>query len=54
VTPEKAASMGADGPFGYWVAFVPRSARHAVFEVVSYGAGGEEIGRYRYRSDVTN
>jgi hypothetical protein len=46
--------MGASEPSGYWVRFVPRSARHAVFEVVAYGAGGEEIGRFRYRSDVTN
>jgi hypothetical protein len=54
VTPEKAERMGATGPFGYWVSFVPRSARHAVFEVVAYGAGGDEIGRHRYRSEVTN
>jgi hypothetical protein len=54
VSPEKAGRMGAPGPFGYWVGFVPRSARHAVFEIVAYGAGGEEIGRFRYRSEVTN
>jgi hypothetical protein len=54
VTPEKAERMGAGEPFGYWVGFVPRSARHAEFEIVSYGEGGEEIGRYRWRSDVTN
>jgi hypothetical protein len=54
VTPEKAKRMNASEPFGYWVAFVPKSARHAVFEIVSYGAGGDEIGRYRWRSDVTN
>jgi hypothetical protein len=54
ITPEKAERMGAPGPFGYWVGFVPRSARHAVFEVVAYGQGGGEIGRFRYRSDVTN
>jgi hypothetical protein len=54
VTPEKAERMGASGPFGYWVSFVPRSARHAEFEVVSYGEDGDEIGRYEYRSDVTN
>jgi hypothetical protein len=54
VTPEKAERMGATEPFGYWVGFVPRSARHAVFEIVSYGEGGEEIGRYRWRSEVTN
>jgi hypothetical protein len=46
--------MGAYEPFGFWVTFVPRSARHAEFEIVSYGAGGDEIGRYRYRSEVTN
>jgi hypothetical protein len=54
VTPEKAERMGAPGPFGYWVSFVPRSARHAVFEILAYGAGGDEIGRYEYRSEVTN
>ena len=46
--------MGASEPFGYWVSFVPRSARHAEFEVVAYGAGGGGIGRYEYRSEVTN
>ena len=46
--------IGASEPFGFWVTFVPRSARHAEFEIVSYGGGGDEIGRYRYRSDVTN
>jgi hypothetical protein len=54
VTPEEADRMGAAEPFGFWVTFVPRSARHAEFEIVSYGEGGEEIGRYRYRSEVTN
>jgi hypothetical protein len=46
--------MGASEPFGFWVAFVPRSARHAKFEIVAYDADGGEIGRYEYRSDVTN
>ena len=54
VTPEKAEQMGAAEPFGFWVTFVPRSARHAEFEIVSYGEDGGEIGRYEYRSDVTN
>jgi hypothetical protein len=54
VTPEKAQRMGASGPFGYWVGFVPRSARHATFEIVSYGENGDEIGRYEYRSELTN
>jgi hypothetical protein len=54
VTPEEADRMGAAEPFGFWVTFVPRSARHAEFEIVSYGEGGGEIGRYRYSSDVTN
>jgi hypothetical protein len=54
ISPDKAERMGAPGPFGYWVGFVPRSARHAVFEVVAYGAGGDEIGRFEYRSPVTN
>jgi hypothetical protein len=46
--------LGASKPFGFWVTFVPRSARHAEFEIVSYGEDGDEIGRYRYRSEVTN
>jgi hypothetical protein len=54
VTSENAKRMRAAGPFGYWVTFVPRSARHAEFEIVSYGHGGGEIGRYGYRSEVTN
>jgi hypothetical protein len=54
VTPEKERRMRAAEPFGYWVTFVPRSARHAEFEIVSYDEGGGEIGRYRYRSDLTN
>jgi hypothetical protein len=54
VTPAEADRMGATAPFGFWVTFVPRSARHAEFEIVSYGPGGDEIGRYRYRSEVTN
>ena len=54
VTPEKAERMGASEQFGFWVTFVPRSARNAEFEIVSYGEGGDEIGRYEYRSDVTN
>jgi hypothetical protein len=54
VTSDKAKRMGAAGPFGYWVSFVPRSARHAEFEIVSYGEGDGEIGRYQYRSEVTN
>jgi hypothetical protein len=54
VTPEKAELMRAAEPFRFWVTFVPRSARHAEFEIVSYGEGGDEIGRFEYRSDVTN
>lgn len=54
VTGEQRERMGASGPFGYWVGFVPRSARHARFEIVSFGENGDEIGRYEYRSEVTN
>jgi hypothetical protein len=54
LTREKAEKMGATEEFGYWVSFVPHSARHAEFEVVAYGRDGDEIGRYEYRSDVTN
>jgi hypothetical protein len=45
--------IGATEPFG-WVTFVPPSARQAEFEIVSYDEGGDEIGRYEYRSEVTN
>jgi hypothetical protein len=54
LTAEEADRIGSSRPFGYWVGFVPRSARHARFEIVSYGPGGAEIGRFRYRSEVTN
>jgi len=54
VSDELLDRIGASEPFGFWVTFVPRSARHAEFEIVSYGEGGDEIGRYEYRSDVTN
>jgi hypothetical protein len=46
--------MGAYERFGFWVAFVPREARHARFEIVAYDEGGGQIGSYEYRSDVTN
>jgi hypothetical protein len=51
---ERLERMGGAEPFGFWLAFVPRSARHAEFEIVSYGDDGREIGRYAWRSDVTN
>jgi hypothetical protein len=54
VSGERAERMGASGPFGYWVGFAPRDARHAEFVIVSHGENGDEIGRYRYRSEVTN
>jgi hypothetical protein len=46
--------MRASEPFGFWVAFVPRATRHAQFEIVSHGEDVGEIGRYAWRSDVTN
>jgi hypothetical protein len=30
-------------PFGYWVAFVPRSAGHRPIDVTAYGANGERL-----------
>ena len=52
--------MRADGPFGYFVAFVPRSVdrcqggrpeRCMALEVLAHGRGGEELSRVRWRSD---
>jgi hypothetical protein len=31
-------------PFGYWVAFVPRSAGHRPIEVTAYGENGDRLG----------
>jgi hypothetical protein len=31
-------------PFGYWIAFVPRSDGHQPIEVTAYGDGGERLG----------
>jgi hypothetical protein len=31
-------------PFGYWIAFVPRSAGHRPIEVVAHGGEGERLG----------
>jgi hypothetical protein len=37
------AKVGASEPFGYWVAFVPRSAGHRPIEVTAYGRNGERL-----------
>jgi hypothetical protein len=31
-------------PFGYWIAFVPRSAGHRPIEVIAYGPDGDRLG----------
>jgi hypothetical protein len=42
--------IGTDGPFGYWVAFLPRSAgRRAPIDVIAYGEDDEQVGRYRHQ-----
>ncbi len=33
-------------PFGYWVAFVPRSAGHKPIEVIAYAAGGDRLSTF--------
>ena len=30
-------------PFGYWVAFVPRSAGHRPIDVIAYGPNGDRL-----------
>jgi hypothetical protein len=40
-----ARRMGADRPFGYFVAFVPPAARRQTVDVVAYDDGGSEISR---------
>jgi hypothetical protein len=31
-------------PFGYWIAFVPRSAGHRPVDVIAYAANGDRLG----------
>jgi hypothetical protein len=33
-------------PFGYWIAFVPRSAGHRPLDVIAYGAGGDRLSTF--------
>ncbi len=44
VTAEELERFGGGEPFGFWVAFVPRSAGHRPIEVTAYAAGGERLG----------
>jgi hypothetical protein len=37
-------AIDATEPFGWWVAFVPRSAGYPPLEVIAYGAGGDRLG----------
>jgi hypothetical protein len=44
VTQSMLGKVDASGPFGYWIAFVPRSAGHAPITVTAFGASGERLG----------
>jgi hypothetical protein len=46
-----AKRMAASGPFGFFVAFVPRDGRKHPIEVIAYDASGAVLGRYEHRSD---
>lgn len=44
VTAQKLERFGESEPFGFWAAFVPRSAGHRAIEVTAYAEGGERLG----------
>jgi hypothetical protein len=44
VTAEKLERFGESEPFGFWVAFIPRSAGHRPIEVTAYAQGGGRLG----------
>jgi hypothetical protein len=44
LTARKLEPVEDSEPFGFWVAFVPRSAGHHPIEVTAYAAGGERLG----------
>ena len=51
VSAEELARVGADGPIGYWVAFVPRgTGAQPTVEVIAYDEDGNEAGRIDYRA----
>jgi hypothetical protein len=50
VSGSKLEAIEASEPFGYWIAFLPRSAgRRPPIEVIAYGEDGEQLGRYEHR-----
>ena len=42
--------INASEPFGYWVAFVPRSAGHRPIDVIAYGAGGDRLSTFKLQN----
>jgi hypothetical protein len=44
VSAPKLERFRASEPFGFWVAFIPRSAGHRPIEVTAYAEGGERLG----------
>ena len=46
VTASKLKEFDGSKPFGYWVAFVPRSAGHRPIDVIAYGAGGDRLSTF--------
>jgi hypothetical protein len=41
---EKLERVPGSSPFGFWVAFVPRSAGHRPLEVTAFADNGERLG----------
>jgi hypothetical protein len=44
LTARKLEPLEDSEPFGFWVAFVPRSAGHRPIEVTAFASGGERLG----------
>jgi hypothetical protein len=44
VTASMLRKIESSEPFGYWIAFVPRSAGHRPIEVTAYAANGDRLG----------
>ena len=43
-------AVDADEPFGFWVAFLPRSAGEPHVEVIAYDDSGRVLSRIDYRA----
>jgi hypothetical protein len=48
VDPERAKQMAADGPFGFFVAFVPPKAGARPIDVIAYDGSGRRLSSFEY------